>query len=82
MRRYGRRNPWKKGAVVGLFLCCWIVGFAFLVRKNSYLSRTEPSLGGNGVNVLGCTSTFWSGNDGCGLDGVNVSSVGEPSRVD
>lgn len=59
---------------MGVFLCAWIVAFAFLVRQNSFLSRTEPSLG-DGVSVLGCTSTFWSGNDGCGFDGGNVSET-------
>ncbi|KAL7415491.1 hypothetical protein BDY24DRAFT_383134 [Mrakia frigida] len=75
LKRYGRRNPWKKGFMLGVFLCAWIVAFAFLVRQNSFLSRTEPSLG-DGVSVLGCTSTFWSGNDGCGFDGGNCLSSG------
>lgn len=72
LRRWGSRNQYKKGLMLGLWLAGWIIAFAFLVRANSFQSRTEPSVGGE-VQQLGCTSTFWGARDTCGLDGTQVS---------
>jgi hypothetical protein len=38
-------GPFKHGVLVGVFLAAWLVGFAFLVRANSFQSSTTPMLG-------------------------------------
>ncbi|KAH8102430.1 hypothetical protein BXZ70DRAFT_928537 [Cristinia sonorae] len=39
----------------------YIIGFAFFSRTQSFLVPAE--------SFIGCTSTYWLANDGCGLDG-------------
>lgn len=79
---FRRRFPhggWKHGLTLALYLAAWLIGFSFLVRANSFLASTEPA-GEGGVQALSCTSTFWTANDGCGLNGESClpSNLTEP----
>lgn len=72
LRRWSRRRPGHKGVVVFVFLAAWLVGFAFLVKYSSFMAETLPSTEGD-LEYLSCTSVLWSADDGCGLDGEDVS---------
>lgn len=50
-------RPW----IFWLCAVAYIIGFAFFARAQAFL--TPPS------SFLGCTSTWWSANNGCGFDG-------------
>ena len=39
----------------------YIVGFAFFSRAQSFITPAD--------SYIGCTSTYWLANDGCGLNG-------------
>jgi hypothetical protein len=51
----------RRSYLVPLFLAAWFVTFTFLVRLSSFTNLDAQFLGG--------TATYWSANDGCGLDG-------------
>lgn len=70
-----RLGPFKHGLLLFLFFAAWITGFAFLVRANSFLAETTPSIDDE-VVLMTCTSTYWSANEGCGLDGSLCLSTG------
>ena len=83
LSRFGRRFPpgsYRHGALLFVFLAAWLVGFAFLVRANSFQSATEPS-DGSGVTFLGCTDKFAGARDSCGLDFVDVRGPSWRPRV-
>ncbi|KAI0051653.1 hypothetical protein FA95DRAFT_1484745 [Auriscalpium vulgare] len=50
--------PW----LFALLGAAYIVGLAFFSRAQSFLVPSE--------SFIGCTSTYWSANAGCGLDGL------------
>ncbi|OJT02997.1 hypothetical protein TRAPUB_6340 [Trametes pubescens] len=50
-------NPW----LFVLLAVGYIIGFAFFARAQSFLTPAD--------SFIGCTATYWSANDGCGLDG-------------
>ncbi|CDZ98196.1 LCCL domain [Phaffia rhodozyma] len=82
LQPFRRRFPhggWKHATLLAVFLASWIIGFSFLIRANSFLPSTEPEASG-GVQVLSCTSTFWTSRDSCGLDGATCmpSNISEP----
>ena len=52
-------NPWLL-LVLG---AAYIIGFAFFSRAQSFLTPSD--------SFIGCTSTYWLANNGCGLDGDN-----------
>lgn len=49
----------------------WIFAFVFIAQDIWFdASVVSPSTGESSqASFLGCTSTYWLGNDGCGLDG-------------
>ncbi|GAA6022011.1 hypothetical protein JCM11491_005493 [Sporobolomyces phaffii] len=49
-----------------LFLLAWLLAFIFLVRASFYTSSTTAGT----PNWLVSTSTFWTRNDGCGINGT------------
>ncbi|KAI0830722.1 hypothetical protein BC628DRAFT_1355313 [Trametes gibbosa] len=57
--RYSRTftNPW----LFVVLAIGYIIGFAFFARAQSFLTPAD--------SFIGCTATYWSANDGCGLDG-------------
>lgn len=76
LSRFRRAFPpgsYRHGALLFVFFAAWIIAFAFLVQANSFLSATVPS-DGTSVQTLGCTDTFVSANDGCGLNLEDVSA--------
>ncbi|KAF8647913.1 hypothetical protein AX16_006445 [Volvariella volvacea WC 439] len=49
--------PW-----IFIIVCAaYIIGFAFFARAQAFLTPAE--------SFIGCTSTYWAANDGCGLNG-------------
>ena len=48
----------------------YIVGLAFISRTNSFLTPAE--------SFVGCTSTYWLKDDGCGLNGQSCSPFTGP----
>lgn len=53
----------------------WILGFAFLVKSLWYEAAVTGSDGSTSTNVLflGCTSSLWSANSQCGLNGQDCA---------
>ena len=51
--------PW----LLAILVVAYIIGFAFFSRAQSFLVPAD--------SFIGCTSTYWLANDGCGLDGQN-----------
>lgn len=69
--RISRRltSPW-----LFLFLAvAYIIGLSFFSRANSFMTPSD--------SWIGCTSTFWLANDGCGLDGASCAPF-DDSTVD
>jgi hypothetical protein len=56
-------TPW----LFVLFVVAYIIGLAFLSKVQSFDTPAE--------NFIGCTSTFWSRNDECGLNGELCGGV-------
>ncbi|KAI0932031.1 hypothetical protein AcW1_000727 [Taiwanofungus camphoratus] len=50
-------NPW----LFVILVVGYIIGFAFFSRAQSFLTPAS--------SFIDCTSTYWSANNGCGLDG-------------
>lgn len=48
----------------------YIIGLAFISRTNSFLTPAE--------SFVGCTSTYWLKDDGCGLNGESCSPFTGP----
>jgi hypothetical protein len=81
--QFRRRFPpgsYRHGALLFIFLAAWLIGFAFLVRVNSFRSATEPS-DGSGVTFLSCIDTFAGARDSCGLDFADVRPLVAPCLV-
>ncbi|KAF8973871.1 hypothetical protein BDZ97DRAFT_1777329, partial [Flammula alnicola] len=51
-------SPW----LLVLLIAAYIIGFAFFSRAQSFLTPEE--------SFIGCTSTYWLANNGCGQDGA------------
>ncbi|KIO24896.1 hypothetical protein M407DRAFT_211832 [Tulasnella calospora MUT 4182] len=52
----------------------YIISLSFLVRANWYLVPSDA--------FVGCTATFWSAKDGCGLDGSQCQPFTSDSPMD
>jgi hypothetical protein len=50
-------SPW----LFVFFAAAYIIGFAFFARAQSFLTPED--------SFIGCTSTYWLANNGCGQDG-------------
>lgn len=50
-------SPW----LFAILVVGYIIGFAFFSRTQSFLTPAD--------SYIGCTSTYWAANAGCGLDG-------------
>lgn len=81
-RRHFPPGSYRLGALLFVFLAAWLVGFAFLVRLNSFQSATEPN-DGSGVTFLNCIDTFAGARNSCGLDfiGVRDPTCGAPLHM-
>jgi len=51
-------NPW----LFALLAAGYIIGFSFFTRAQWFQTPAD--------SFVGCTSTYWLANNGCGLDGV------------
>ncbi|KDR85343.1 hypothetical protein GALMADRAFT_132046 [Galerina marginata CBS 339.88] len=51
------RSPW----LFMVLVAAYIIGFAFFSRAQSFLTPAD--------SFIGCTSTYWLANNGCGQDG-------------
>uniref|UniRef100_A0A0W0FGN8 LCCL domain-containing protein n=1 Tax=Moniliophthora roreri TaxID=221103 RepID=A0A0W0FGN8_MONRR len=60
-------SPW----LFSMLAIAWIIGFAFFTRAQSFL--TPPS------SFIDCTSTYWLGKNGCGLDGQGCAPFNDSS---
>lgn len=54
-------NMFRRKWLLTILSCAYIVGLAFISRANSFLTPAE--------SFVGCTSTYWLKDGGCGLDG-------------
>lgn len=50
-------SPW----LFAILTVGYIIGFAFFARAQSFITPAD--------SFIDCTSTYWSANNGCGLDG-------------
>lgn len=54
-------RPLQRHWILILFGVAWIIAFSFLVRAQWYMVPAD--------SFAGCTASFWSPQDGCGMDG-------------
>ena len=52
-------NPW----LFVILAAGYIIGFAFFARAQSFLTPSD--------SFIGCTATYWTALDSCGLNGEN-----------
>ncbi|KIY66161.1 hypothetical protein CYLTODRAFT_378156 [Cylindrobasidium torrendii FP15055 ss-10] len=60
-------SPW----LFAVLVAGYIIGLAFFVRAQSYLTPAD--------SFIGCTSTYWLANNQCGLDGANCAPFNNTS---
>lgn len=60
----------RHGWLLFLLAAVYIIGLAFITRTNSFLTPAE--------SFVGCTSTYWLKDDGCGLNGQSCSPFTGP----
>ncbi|GAA6060100.1 hypothetical protein JCM10212_003508 [Sporobolomyces blumeae] len=60
-----------------VFFLAWLLGLAFLVRASFFVSTTNVGT----PEWVVSTSTFWSRNDGCGLNGTECEPFTNSSFV-
>ncbi|KAF9455061.1 hypothetical protein P691DRAFT_654976 [Macrolepiota fuliginosa MF-IS2] len=56
-------SPW----LFVVLAAAYIIGFAFFARSQSFITPPE--------SFIGCTSTYWLAQDGCGLDGLQCGPL-------
>ncbi|KIP12412.1 hypothetical protein PHLGIDRAFT_123962 [Phlebiopsis gigantea 11061_1 CR5-6] len=56
-------RPFTSLWLFALLAAGYIIGLAFFAREQAFLTPAD--------SFIGCTSTFWAANAGCGLDGTN-----------
>ncbi|KAK0208155.1 hypothetical protein DFS33DRAFT_1371692 [Desarmillaria ectypa] len=54
-------SPW----LLAVLIAGYIIGLAFFIRAQSYLTPSDA--------FIGCTDTFWLANNGCGVDGESCA---------
>ncbi|KAF7436684.1 hypothetical protein PC9H_003517 [Pleurotus ostreatus] len=64
------RNPW----LFALLVAAYIIGFALLTRQQWFLTPAS--------SFIGCTATYWTANDGCGLNGDLCGPFDDGSTFD
>ncbi|BGP13769.1 hypothetical protein JCM10213v2_001707 [Rhodosporidiobolus nylandii] len=60
-----------------IFLLAWLLGLTFLARKSFFTSSTAVGA----PTWIDSTTTFWSRNDGCGLNGTACEPFSDSSLV-
>ncbi|KAK0478298.1 hypothetical protein IW261DRAFT_1551663 [Armillaria novae-zelandiae] len=60
-------SPWLLAALIAAY----IIGLAFFIRAQSYLTPSDA--------FIGCTDTFWLANNGCGVDGETCAPFNDSS---
>ncbi|KAH7345199.1 hypothetical protein B0J17DRAFT_638788 [Rhizoctonia solani] len=63
-------HPFRQRWILILFSAVYIIGLAFISRANSFLTPAQ--------SFIGCTSTYWLKDDGCGLNGQSCSPFTGP----
>ncbi|KAL1670432.1 hypothetical protein GGG16DRAFT_94884 [Schizophyllum commune] len=58
-------RPLTSPFIFAILVAAYIIGFSFLTREQWYLTPED--------SFVGCTSTFWLANSGCGLDGADCA---------
>ncbi|KAG8165913.1 hypothetical protein KVR01_004465 [Diaporthe batatas] len=67
---------WQRAVVLLVFYVCWIATFGAVMHKSSAVD----DIGGQGSPFLvGCGGSFWSQNNGCGLDGIDCQPFANSS---
>ncbi|ROV98398.1 hypothetical protein VMCG_07145 [Cytospora schulzeri] len=69
-------RQWQRVFALFIFYVCWIATFAAVLHESSIVEDVD----GYGPPVLAdCGSTFWSENNGCGLDGISCQPFANSS---
>ncbi|KAI5123553.1 hypothetical protein M0805_003372 [Coniferiporia weirii] len=58
-------RPFTSKWLLAFLVAAYIISLSFLTRAQYYLTRSDA--------WIGCTSTYWLANDGCGLDGQSCA---------
>lgn len=58
-------RPFTSPILFAFLVVAYIIAFAFFTRAQAFLTPED--------SWIGCTSTFWLANDGCGLDGQSCA---------
>jgi hypothetical protein len=58
-------KPFTSFWVLLVFAAAYIIGYAFFSRAQSFITPAS--------SWVGCTSVYWSPNNGCGLDGLQCA---------
>lgn len=82
----GVARDWRRNRLhwiaLALTFIGWAFGFTFLV-KDLWYDASVVSDDGSAVSpsFFGCTTTFWTANSGCGLDGSLCAPFSSPTSV-
>ncbi|KAK7726454.1 hypothetical protein SLS63_007614 [Diaporthe eres] len=67
---------WQRAIALLVFYVCWIATFGAVMHKSSAVDEVD----GQGSPILiGCGGSFWSQNNGCGLDGIDCQPFANSS---